>query len=316
MIKIKNNKFKLLIILLLMVFLTGCTKVLEDPETKKAVTNPVTGQSLTQNILCQPTDEESIKLYDEYKDIVNIEKLPACKNFKITSGGYEGLWNSFFVKPLAWLIIQIGNLVKSYGLSLIITSLLIRFVAYPITKKTAVQSELITKAKPELDRLEEKYKGKDDQASMMKKSQEMTMIYKKYNINPIAGCLYAFLQIPLFIAFLEAINRVPAIFEENFIGFQLGTTPMIGLQNGNFLYLIIIAIVGITTYFSFKLNSTSADANKQFGSMNKIMVIVITIMSLFMSSALGIYWITTNLFTVGQNLLVKRSKKLNGKVHI
>ena len=142
------------------------------------------------------------------------------------------------------------------------------------------------------------------------------MIYKKYNINPIAGCLYAFLQIPLFIAFLEAINRVPAIFEENFIGFQLGTTPAIGMQNGNFLYLIIIAMVGITTYFSFKLNSTSADVNNQSNSMNKIMVIVITIMSVFMSAALGIYWITTNLFTVGQNLLVKRSKKLNGKVRI
>lgn len=316
MTKNKNEKFKLLIILILMVFLTGCTKVLEDPKTKKAVINPVTGQSLTQNILCQPTDEDAIKLYEEYEDIVDIEKLPTCKNFKITSGGYEGLWNSIFVKPLAWLIIQIGNLVKSYGLSLIITSLLIRLIAFPITKKTAIQSELIAKAKPELDRLEKKYEGKNDQDSMMKKSQEMTMIYKKYNINPIAGCLYAFLQIPLFIAFLEAINRVPAIFEENFIGFQLGTTPIIGMQNGNFLYLIIIAIVGVTTYFSFKLNSTSADTNKQSGSMNKIMVIVITIMSVFMSSALGIYWITTNLFTVGQNLLVKRSKKLNGKIRV
>jgi len=312
----KNKKFKLILIMIMLLFLTGCTKVLEDPETKKAVTNPVTGQSLTQNILCQPTDEDAVKLYDEYKEIVDIEKLPACSNFKITSGGYEGLWNSIFVKPLAWLIIQIGNLVKSYGLSLIITSLLIRLIAFPITKKTAVQSELIAKAKPELDRLEKKYEGKNDQASMMKKSQEMTMIYKKYNINPVAVCLYAFLQIPLFIAFLEAINRVPAIFEENFIGFQLGTTPIVGMQNGNFLYLIIIAIVAVTTYFSFKLNSTSADVNNQSGSMNKIMVMVITVMSLFMTSALGIYWITTNLFTVGQNLLVKRSKKLDGKVRI
>ena len=195
---------------------------------------------------------------------------------------------------------------------MIITSLLIRLVALPVTRKTAIQSELIAKAKPELDRLEKKYEGKNDQASMMKKSQEMTMIYKKYNINPVAGCLYAFLQIPLFIAFLEAINRVPAIFEENFIGFQLGTTPLIGMQDGNFLYIIIIVLVALTTYFSFKLNSTSADTNGQANMMNKVMVITITVMSLFMSSALGIYWITTNLFTVVQNLLVKRSKKING----
>lgn len=310
--KKKNKKLKILLLVALLLLSTGCTKALKDPETKEAVTNPTTGQSLTENILCQPEDEETIKIYEEHEDIVDISKLPTCKNFKITSGGYDGLWDSIFIKPLAWLIIQIGNFVKSYGLALIITSLLIRFIAFPITKKTAIQSELIAKAKPELDRLEKKYENKTDQASMMKKSQEMTMIYKKYNINPVAGCLYAFLQIPLFIAFLEAINRVPAIFEENFIGFQLGTTPLIGLQNGNWLYLIIIVLVGLTTYFSFKLNSTSNDVNGQANMMNKVMVVTIIFMSLFMSTALGIYWTTTNLFTVGQNLLVKRSKKVNG----
>ena len=310
--KTKTNKIKILLLICLLLLSTGCTKTLKESETNKAVTNPTTGQSLTENILCKPKDKETIELYEKYEDVIDIDKLPTCKKFEITSGGYDGLWDSIFIKPLAWAIIQIGNFVKSYGLSLIITSLLIRAIAIPITKKTAMQSELIAKAKPELDKLEKKYENKTDQASMMKKSQEMTMIYKKYNINPVSGCLYAFLQIPLFIAFLEAINRVPAIFEENFIGFQLGTTPMIGMQNGNFLYLIIVALVGLTTYFSFKLNSTSTDVNGQNGMMNKVMVATIVFMSLFMSSALGIYWITTNLFTVVQNLLVKRSKKLNG----
>lgn len=310
--KKKNNKIKILLLVILLLLSTGCTKSLSDPETKKAITNPTTGQSLTENILCQPTDKETIEIYEKYEDIVDIDKLPTCKKFKITSGGYDGLWDSIFIKPLAWAIIKIGNFVRSYGLSLIITSLLIRIISIPITRKTAIQSELIAKAKPELDRLEKKYENKTDQASMMKKSQEMTMIYKKYNINPVSGCLYAFLQIPLFIAFLEAINRVPAIFEENFIGFQLGTTPVVGMQNGNYLYIIIIALVGLTTYFSFKLNSTSTDVNGQNAMMSKVMVITITAMSLFMSTALGIYWTTTNLFTVVQNLLVKRSKKLNG----
>ena len=310
--KFQSKKIKVLVLAMLVVLMTGCTKTLEDPKTKKAVTNPATGQSLTENILCRPEDEKMVEIYEKYKEVVDIDKLPACKNFKITSGGYEGLWNSIFVKPLAWMIIKIGNIVKSYGLSLIITSLLIRIVAIPVTKKTAMQSELIAKAKPELDRLEVKYRGKDDQASMMKKSQEMTMIYKKYNINPIAGCLYSLLQIPLFIAFLEAINRLPALFEENFIGFQLGTTPIVGMQNGNYLYIIIVILVGLTTYFSFKLNSTSTTDNNQTAMMSKIMVGMIVFMSLFMSSALGIYWMTTNAFTIVQNLLVKRSKKLNG----
>ena len=149
----------------------------------------------------------------------------------------------------------------------------------------------------------------------MKKSNEMTMIYKKYNINPVSGCIYAFLQLPIFFAFLEAINRVPLLFEENFLKLQMGTTPYVGLlNNGNWFYLILIALVGITTYFSFNLNTTtSQNDNNPMKNMSNIMTIMIIVMGLFMPAALCIYWIATNLFTIVQNLIVKRSKIVNGK---
>lgn len=302
----KKNKNKLFLLLLLVLFVTvGCTKQLKNSDNK-SVTNPTTGQALTENILCKPKDEETIAIYEE--NGVDLSKLPECSNFSVTSGGYEGIWTSVFVKPLAWAIISIGKLVRSHGLALIITSLVIRLIAYPITKKTAIQSELMAKAKPDLDKLEKKYANKTDNDSMMKKSQEMALIYKKYNINPVSGCLYAFIQLPLFIAFLEAINRVPAIFEENFLGFQLGTTPWVGLFGGNLIYVILTIIVALSTYYSLKFNSASNPDNAQVKSMNKFMFFMILIMSLFMSSALNIYWITTNLFTVAQNLIVKRKK--------
>ena len=133
------------------------------------------------------------------------------------------------------------------------------------------------------------------------------MIYKKYNISPASGCLYAFLQLPLFIAFLEAINRMPAIFEDELLFFKLGTSPMTAMQNGNFLYLILVVILGLVTYFSFKLNVSTVQ-NDQTKMMNRTMVIMIVVMSLFMTAALDIYWLTSNLFTIGQNLLIKRSK--------
>ena len=305
----KKHKRNLLIIVLLILILTGCTKTLTTAD-KKVVTNPTTGQSITENILCKPKNKETIKIYEDNK--VNIEKLPDCNKFKVNSGGYEGLWTSIIVKPLAWLILRIGDFVKSYGLGLIIVSILIRLIAFPLTKKTAMQSELMGKAKPDLEKLEQKYKDKNDQESLMKKNQEMMMIYKKYNINPISGCLFSFIQLPLFIGFLEAINRVPAIFEEKFLLFQLGTTPKIALINGNLLYLILIFLVAMTTYYSFKLNMTAMSGNNQTKTMNRVMVIMITVMSIFMTSALDIYWITTNLFTILQNIFVKRGIK-NGK---
>ena len=215
---------------------------------------------------------------------------------------------SIFVKPLAFIILKVGQIVRNYGLAIIVTSILIRLIALPITKKTAIQSELIKKAKPELDKLEKKYANKTDQQSVMNKSREMTLIYKKYNINPVAGCLYAMLQLPIFIAFLEAINRVPAIFEGSFLTLKMGLTPYIAITHGQFWYIILTILVGLTTYFSFKLNTTSTSV-EQAKTMTKALVIMIVVMSVFMSSALNIYWITTNLFTIVQNILVKGGNK-------
>ena len=304
----KKSKKLLILLVAVLLLTTGCTKTLKNAD-KKVVTNPETGQSLTKNILCQPTNKEIIELYK--KNDVSISSLPKCSKFKVNSGGYEGLWDSVFVKPLAFVILWFNNYVHSAAIALIITSILIRLIAYPLTKKTAMQSELLKEAQPELQKLEKKYEGKTDQQSMMKKSQEMTMIYKKYNVNPISGCLFAMIQLPLFIAFLEAINRVPALFEDRFLGLQLGTTPSVGLlTNHNFIYLILIILVGVTTFFSFSMNKTTQqEGTDPMKNMTKIMTVMIIVMGFFMSSALCIYWVTTNLFTIAQNLIVKRSRK-------
>lgn len=269
-----------------------------------------TGQTLTSNILCQPTNED-VKLIYELND-VNIKNLPSCKNFAVNSGKYEGLWTSLLVKPLAWLILKLGTFIGNYGLSLIIISLLIRLLMMPLTKNTAMQSENIKKAKPELDAIEKKYKEKYDQESVMKKSQETMTIYKKYGVNPLSSCLFALLQIPLLFSFIEAINRTPAIFEENLLGFKLGVTPLIAFSNSEWWYIIIVILLGLVTLFSFNLNKTasaSLDSQKQMNIMNKVFIVMIIFMSLSMSTAISIYWITSSSFTVIQNIVVKRSKK-------
>ena len=307
----KNKKFKIVIVLLLLLLTTGCTKTLTDSD-KKAVKNEKTGQTLTENILCRPTNKETIKLYEKNK--VKIDKLPECKDFSITSGKYEGLWTSLFVKPLAFILIWLGNLVKNNAISIIIVSIAIRLIAFPLTKKTAMQSELIKKAQPELNKIQKKYANKQDQESMIKQNQEIMMVYQKYKINPISGCLFAFIQLPIFIAFFEAIQRTPVIFEDKFLGLQLGTTPAIGITSSTFYaYLIIMIIIGATTFFSFKLNSTGNMEDPSMKMMPTMMTVMIIVTALFMPSGLGIYWATSNFFTIVQNVMVKRSKEVNGK---
>lgn len=314
-----KNKIKIVIILVLMLSMTGCTKYLKDDKNKNIV-NEETGQTLTQNILCLPDDEHTLELYEKYNETakedkkVDLENLPSCDKFNVAGSNYDGMWSKLFVQPLAWLIINLGKFLKSYGLSLIVATILIRLVMYPFTKKQAMQSENLKLARPELDKLEKKYNNRTDQESMMQKSQEMMLIYKKYNINPLSGCLFSFIQIPLFFAFLEAINRIPVIFEETFLGlFQLGTSPAVAVfSQGKIYYAIFIVIIAAATYYSFKLNSGAAmsrEQEAQMKSMTNMMVIFMTIAAFSISTGIAIYWTVSNLFTIVQNLLVKRGNK-------
>jgi len=301
-----NKRKKIIISLLCLFLLSGCTKTLKD-EDKNVVTNKETGQSITENIICKPTSKNVIKIYEKHD--VKINKLPDCEDFNPISN-YEGLWTSIFVKPLAWVILKIGNILNSYGSSIIVTCLLIRTILIPVTKKTAMQSELIKKAQPELEKLEKKYKGKESQEDQTKKAQEMMMIYQKYKINPMSGCLLSFVQLPLLFAFLESINRTPALFENNFLVFQMGTTPWVGISNGNYWYILLILLIIGTTFISFRktLKDQSGPAASQMKYTIYFMLAMISVASLTLPAALGIYWITSSVFTILQNIYVEKKK--------
>lgn len=302
----QNKNKKILILLTCILLLTGCTKTLKD-EDNNVVTNKKTGQSITENIICKPTSKEVIKIYKD--NDVKLSKLPDCDEFTPLSN-YEGLWTSLFVKPLAWVILKIGELLNSYGTSIIVTCLLIRLILMPVTKKTAMQSELIKKAQPELEKLEKKYKGKESQEDQTRKAQEMMMIYQKYKINPLSGCVLAFVQLPLLFAFLEAINRTPALFENDFLVFQMGTTPWVGISDGNYWYILLIILIIGTTFISFRktMKDQSGPTANQMKYTIYFMLAMISVASFTLPAALGIYWISSSLFTILQNMYVERKK--------
>ena len=301
----KNKYSKLILILICVFMLTGCTKLLKD-DNKKIVRNPETGQTITENIICKPTNEQTIEVYKKYN--IDIDALPKCSKFTPLNN-YEGLWTSLFVKPLAWLIIKIGVILKNYGLSIIVTCLIIRLILYPLTKKTAMQSELMKKASPEINKLEKKYENKTSPEDQNKKAQEMMLIYQKYKINPVAGCLLAFVQLPLLLAFYESINRTPAIFEDKLLFLNLGKTPWSGISSGEYGYIVLVILIFIATLFSFK--KTMKDQSTPGVNMKYtlyFMLAIITYSSFTIASAVGIYWITSNVFTILQNKLVERKK--------
>ena len=306
-------KKKKIILVLLLAFLVlplaGCTQYVKT-EDKKVVMDNETGERLVSNMLCKPTKENIINLYNENN--IDLNNVPACNDFKITSNGYEGVWTTIFVKPLAFIIIKLTSLVKNAGLAIVIITLLIRGLLYPVTKKTAMQSEMMAKAKPEIDKIEKKYANKTSQQDQMAHSQDIMMVYKKYGINPMSGCIFALIQIPLFFAFYEAMNRLPLVFEGTFLGLDLGMSPLNGMYKGNFFYIIVIILVIVMTYLSFKLNKTATteDVNGfSMKMMTNMSIGMIAIASFTISTSIAIYWICNSGFTVVQNLLVKRGTK-------
>lgn len=301
-----------IIVAIVLVTLTGCNKTLVDGD-KKRVIDEKTGQSLSANILCLPEDEEILSNYQKYEKYMDVKlgDLPKCSAMKVyDKKSYNGLWVQLFVRPLAWVIINLGKLLGNYGISVMVIGIIIRLIMMPFSAKTIKQQESLKKAQPELERIEKKYKDRTDQEAMMQKSQDTLAVYKKYNINPMSSCLISFIQLPLFFAFLEAINRVPAIFENNFWKFQLGTTPLVGIKEGNYYYIILIVLIVLFTALSFKMTMSQISTTTESGIQSKYMMIFMTVFigiaSIQLPSAIALYWVVTNAFNVFQTILFKK----------
>ena len=307
-----NKKIKLLGFLVLCLFLlTACVKPLK--ENKKIITNPVTKQQLTENIVCQPEDEESIKVYNKYKDKVDISKLPKCNEYMLFKGKYSGLWDSFFIKPLVVLLVQLGMLIKNYGLSIIIVTLILKLVTLPITISQIKQNKIMKEIQPELAKLEKKYTGKTDQVSIMNKRREQASIYKKYNLNPLSSIASGILTAVIFIAFYESIMRTPSVFESVFLGFQLGTSPITAFNTGKYLYLLLVVLNIVITYFSLKVTQINSNNNEVAQSMNTLFIVmplIIGFMALVSPAALNIYWIVQSGFAFLQSYIINKKAEV------
>lgn len=320
-----RKKIAMFMVIGLLTFsLSGCTTYMKDSKGNP-VKETTTGQTLASNILCKPTNKNVIKTYEKNK--VDIDKLPECSEFTPTSGTYGGIWETVFIKPLSWFIIQVGKILGNYGFAIIVVTLIIRLIIFPISKKSALQSENMKFAQKDLEKLERKYRGRETQEDQMMKAQEMMGIYKKYDINPMSGCLFAFIQMPLFFAFLESLNRLPIVFEGSFLGYNLGTSPFVKLfggnfdfskfiesfSNGSFIYLLLPILVALTTFFSFKLNSGvssgSEEQQHQMKTMMNVMLVFIVFTSFTMPTSIILYWITGSLFTIVQAEVIRRMKE-------
>ena len=149
-------------------------------------------------------------------------------------GEKGGLWDSI-IKGLGYFTFYASNLfgllgdTYLYWLGLLIMTLVIRTVGWPIYAKTNDMSLKMQLAQPELSKIQEKYKGRQDQASQQRMQMETMELYKKYKIN-LLGCFMPLLQMPIFIAMYQVVQRFPLTNLSTF------TSDPNVLMNTNFLW--------------------------------------------------------------------------------
>ncbi len=146
--------------------------------------------------------------------------------------GFNEFWD-IFVFPMAGLMWVIGKTAAfgNYPLTIIIATIVVRTLAWPIYAKTNDMQLKMGIAQPEIDKIQAKYQGRDDQESKQRMSMETMQIYKKYGIG-VMGCLTPLIQMPIFIGFYRTIARIPASIytEGNWIGKIFNSTKIFGVD--------------------------------------------------------------------------------------
>jgi YidC/Oxa1 family membrane protein insertase len=223
--------------------------------------------------------------------------LTGCTEYDqaITSES-EGFWNEYIVYPLSWLIVSMaGWLGGSFGLSLIAVTILIRFAILPLMIKQTKSSKAMQAIQPELKELQSKYSSKD-QKTQQKLQQETMALFQKHGVNPLAGCMPIFVQMPILIGFYHAIVRTREIAGHNFLWFDLGSPDPI--------YLLPV-LAGITTFTQQKIMMMGMPDNPQMKMMLWMMPIMILVFAITLPSALSLYWVVGNIFSIIQTYLIK-----------
>jgi len=207
----------------------------------------------------------------------------------------EGFWNEFVVYPLSQLLIWFAEKAGgSFGISIIIVTIIIRLIILPLYIKQMKGMKAMQALQPELQKLQQKYSSKDA-VTQQKLQQETMALFQKYNVNPLSGCLPILIQIPILVGFFHAITRTRVIAEDTFLWFDLGSPDP-----------ILAILAGLTTFAQQKLAMSGAAAqNPQAKMMLYLMPLMIVVFAFTFPSALALYWVIGNFFGIGQAYFVK-----------
>ena len=211
-------------------------------------------------------------------------------------------WFWFLARPMLWVLNSIHHVVMNYGVAIIIMTILLRLLMWPLTRKSYVNMAIMQKMQPEMQRIQKLYAN-----DKMRLQMEMMKLYQTHKTSPMAGCLPMLIQIPIFFALYKAL----------LVSVQMRNAHFLWIHDLSAMdpYFILPILMGVTMFLQQRLQS-SATKNKSGNDMvaqtQKMMLwmpVLFTIMFAWMPAGLVLYWTISNVFGIIQMQIIKHQNK-------
>lgn len=226
--------------------------------------------------------------------------LSACGTEPITSES-AGFWDRYVVFNFSNMIVWLSDLFFSnYGLGIIAFTIIIRVILLPLNRFQTKSTKKMSAVQPQIKALQAKYASKDRE-TQEHLQKEVSKLYADNDVNPYMGCLPVLVQMPVLMALYQAISRTEILKSGSFLWMNLGERDP---------FFILPVVAAILTYATSKLTMMSqTEANSATKSMTYTMPIMILMMGINFPSALSLYWVASNAFSVGQTLMLNNPYK-------
>ncbi len=257
--------------------------------------NPGDQQTLNYNIYLGPKEFARLKGLGEEKQLVmHYDEIPIF-----------GWLFGWAIKPLAaGLIIGLVFLkgyVGGYGLAIILITLLIRLIIWPVYAKSARSMKRMSKLTPMMKEIKEKYPD-----NPQKMNEETMKLYRTYSINPLGGCLPMFIQLPIFLAFYRMLWSAAELRHESFLWVDDLAMPdtMFMIPGLDIPFNLLPILMGITSFIQIWITPKTGDKTQQMIFM--LMPLIFLVICYNFAAALALYWTTSNTFSILQTWLMNK----------
>jgi YidC/Oxa1 family membrane protein insertase len=223
--------------------------------------------------------------------------------------GIIGWVNKYAVRPLFWFL---SSLIGSFGLIILIVTIIIKMLLFPVTWKNYLSSAKMRVLKPEMDEINKKFEGKE----AVEKQQAVMALYRQTGVNPFAGCIPVLIQMPILYAMFRFFPAEIVLRGESFLWAEdlAAYDALINLPVNIPFYGAHISgftlLMAASTFVYTRMSSASQPTMTQPGMPNmKVMMNIFTVMMIFffnsMPSGLSLYYFTANMISIGQMWVIK-----------